>query len=558
MTPTPEQEKIYNFIKFDSNHGIIDAVAGSGKTTTIIQSIDFIENSKRLLFCAFNSKIRDEIESRIKNKSNIIVKNLNQLGYDILKSNYELKFNFQLRKYDNLVDKSIKTYNKELFLKFLKINDISAEPANPFEESVLKKYYGIFKYKLLESVNKYRLTLTKDDYEDYKNMVIHYNIIDPSKINENKLDKEINIFFKANNSLIKEGNSLAKSHQIIDFNDQLYLPFIFKLKPKTEYDILFIDECQDLSKSQLMVALKYVKKSGRIMAVGDPYQSIYGFTGADIESFNRFYKLPNHVKLSLSFCFRCPNNVIEYAQNFRTDIKPFKDKEGFIEKVDFEKVFELAQDGDLIISRTKAPLTTLLFILLENNRKVNIHQDDVKELFNELRFLFSKQELNTRNVYKNGYDFFEKVKDRNIYFIEKKAKKMSNQSLREDFIDEETEYVERRINFLQRQASIHLDVSTINELVKRIEGLITESEDAIKLSTIHKAKGLENQRVFILDYDKLPMKKDNHKPWEKVQENNLKYVALTRAKKSLFLVNSMKEDVEPEEGNLFDKLDDIW
>ncbi|UJH92930.1 ATP-binding domain-containing protein [Antarcticibacterium sp. 1MA-6-2] len=239
-------------------------------------------------------------------------------------------------------------------------------------------------------------------------------------------------------------------------------------------------------------------------------------------------------------------------------MKPFRDKEGIIEKLKFNQVIGVAKDGDLIISRTKAPLTTLLFVLLENNRKVNIHQDDVKDLFNELRFLFSKQELNTRFVYKNGYDFFEKVKERNIYFVQNKAKKMVNDSSKEEFIKEETEYIERRINFLQRQASIHVDVLTINELVKRIEGLVTESEDAIKLSTIHKAKGLENNRVFILDYDKLPLKKDNHKSWETIQENNLKYVALTRARESLFLVNTIKEDVETEEGNLFDELDDIW
>src|SRR5690606_8016292 len=175
------------------------------------------------------------------------------------------------------------------------------------------------------------------------------------------------------------------------------------------------------------------------------------------------------------------------AQNFRADIKPFKDKEGIIEKIEFDQVIKTVKDGDLVISRTKAPLTTLLFILLENNRKVNIHQDDVKELFNELRFLFSKQDLNTRNVFKNNYDFFEKIKERNIYFVEQKAKKMSNKSLKDEFIKEETEYIERRINFLQRQASIHIDVATINELVKRIEGLVTESEEAIKLSTIHKA-----------------------------------------------------------------------
>src|SRR5690606_23099288 len=127
----------------------------------------------------------------------------------------------------------------------------------------------------------------------------------------------------------------------------------FELYPKKTYDILFVDECQDLSKAQLAVALKYVRKNGRVVAVGDPYQSIYGFTGADIESFNRFERLlKNFNKLSLSFCFRCPNNVIEFAQNFREDIKPFKDKDGIIEKIEFNQVNDLVKNSDLIISRT--------------------------------------------------------------------------------------------------------------------------------------------------------------------------------------------------------------
>jgi len=54
------------------------------------------------------------------------------------------------------------------------------------------------------------------------------------------------------------------------------------------------------------------------------------------------------------------------------------------------------------------------------------------------------------------------------------------------------------------------------------------------------------------------MKKDNHKPWEITQEDNLKYVALTRTKHTLYLVNSIKEESTIDEGNLFDELEDIW
>lgn len=561
MTPTAEQEKIYNFIKYDSNHGIIDAVAGSGKTTTIIESIGFVDKDKSLLFCAFNKSIRDEIHNRISEKGydNIVVKNLHQLGFDILKSNSEIDYNVDINKFDKIISNSIKSDLEYELKKYLKLYGVNIEPKDSFEESILKNNINSFKNKLTDSVNKIRLTLTKDSFQEFKEMIIHFGIIDVSKTGVEILDKVIDIILKCTLQVLEIGNLKAKKINSIDLTDMLYLPKYFELYPKKTYDILFVDECQDLSKAQLAIALKYVRKNGRVIAVGDPYQSIYGFTGADIESFSRFERLlKNHNKLSLSFCFRCPNNVIEYAQNFREDIKPFTEKEGIIEKIDFHQVTNLANNSDLIISRTKAPLTSLLFVLLESNKKVNIHQDDINDLFNELRFLFSKEELNTINVFRNGYDFFEKIKDRNIYFVENNAKKMSNASQKEEYIKDETDYVIRRINFLQRQSSIHIDVRTINELIKRIENLVTESDEAIKLSTIHKAKGLENKRVFILDYDKLPMKKDGHKPWETIQENNLKYVALTRTKHTLYLVNSIKEETPTEDGNLYDELEDIW
>ncbi len=561
MTPTAEQEKIYNFIKYDSNHGIIDAVAGSGKTTTIIESIGFVDKDKSLLFCAFNKSIRDEIHSRISEKGydNIVVKNLHQLGFDILKSNSEVDYIVDTNKFDKIISNSIKSDLEYELKKYLKLYDVNIEPKDSFEESILKNSINSFKNKISDSVNKIRLTLTKDSFKEFKEMIIHFGIIDITKTGVEILDKVIDIILKCTLQVLEIGNLKAEKINLIDLTDMLYLPKYFELYPKKTYDILFVDECQDLSKAQLAVALKYVRKNGRVIAVGDPYQSIYGFTGADIESFSRFERLlKNHNKLSLSFCFRCPNNVIEYAQNFREDIKPFTEKEGIIEKIDFHEVTDLTNNGDLIISRTKAPLTSLLFVLLESNKKVNIHQDDINDLLNELRFLFSKEELNTVNVFRNGYDFFEKIKDRNIYFVENNAKKMSNASQKKEYIKDETGYVIRRVNFLQRQSSIHIDVRTINELIKRIENLVTESDEAIKLSTIHKAKGLENKKVFILDYDKLPMKKDGHKPWETIQENNLKYVALTRTKHTLYLVNSIKEETPTEDGNLFDELEDIW
>ena len=536
MKPTKEQETIYNFVKYDTDHGIIDAVAGSGKTTTIINSASFIDPGKNILFCAFNKSIRDEIQRRFDNKqmSNITVKNLHQLGYDILKSNHEGKFNFEPTKYRKLISRLVLDDLKPLLKKYLKLHKVNLEPSNSYEESLIYNNTKIFKDKLEDICHKFRLTLTSNDFESFKQLILHYNIINPNKIDVKIINDEVQLFFEANEKLIELGNAIAKNTRFIDFSDMLYLPYKFQLNPIRKYDILFIDECQDLSKSQIAVAYKYVKKSGRVLAVGDPYQSIYGFTGADIQSFSNITKtLKGSISLSLSKCFRCPEIVIDMAKHFREDIEAFEAKHGLILKIDFEQVTEKVKKGDLVISRTKAPLSILLFLLLEQNIEVSVHEDDVKDLINELRFIFTREELTAQNIFKDNYDFFEKVYDRNKYFAEKDAKKIKNSAEKEEFLEEQDDFIKRKIDFIKKQVSIRTNSHTLNEVISQIEKLITGSKNAVKLSTIHRAKGLENETVFILDYNKLPLKKDDQKDWELVQERNLKYVALTRTKEKL-------------------------
>jgi superfamily I DNA/RNA helicase len=62
-------------------------------------------------------------------------------------------------------------------------------------------------------------------------------------------------------------------------------------------------------------------------------------------------------------------------------------------------------------------------------------------------------------------------------------------------------------------------------------------ENAVMLSTAHKSKGLEANRVMILLPHKLPLKFPQQQKWQEAQELNLKYVALTRARKELIFVD---------------------
>lgn len=90
LKPTREQEQIFNFFEKGKGHGMMDAVAGSGKTSTIVNGIDFINKNTQILFCAFNKKIQEEIHGKTREKGNVIARTTYALGLGILKYHYDI------------------------------------------------------------------------------------------------------------------------------------------------------------------------------------------------------------------------------------------------------------------------------------------------------------------------------------------------------------------------------------------------------------------------------------------------------------------------------------
>ena len=82
-------------------------------------------------------------------------------------------------------------------------------------------------------------------------------------------------------------------------------------------------------------------------------------------------------------------------------------------------------------------------------------------------------------------------------------------------------------------------IKDTTELKSYINRLFTDEkvENAVMLSTAHKSKGLEANRVLILLPNKLPLTWQNQLDWQLKQELNLKYVALTRARKELVFID---------------------
>lgn len=85
-----------------------------------------------------------------------------------------------------------------------------------------------------------------------------------------------------------------------------------------------------------------------------------------------------------------------------------------------------------------------------------------------------------------------------------------------------------------------LNVQDVGDLIHRIESLFDDkaSTPSVLLSTIHKSKGLEWPTVFLLDFAKLLPSKYATSDWQKRQERNLAYVAITRSMNTLFYISS--------------------
>ena len=416
-----------------------------------------------------------------------------------------------------------------------KRKDLEWEEKNALNES--SKFVGKIEIRLRDINDKYRLTLCENTFEAYREMADHFSIFEEDGCS----DEELRLFMSAHQKLLKEGNSIATSHGYIDFTDQLYLPYALNLSSKMQYGFIFVDECQDLSKAQLEVVKKYVRPGGRVLAVGDPYQSIYGFAGADSQSFRRVMNTFSCTPLSLTDCFRCPADIITLAQTIRKDINGFKKEPGIVAKIDSNEVMMNLRPGDFILCRFRAPLLALAMKLVNKDMKVHLHPDEVQEFIGDYKAYFRPAELKESITDETIDFFFEKIKVRNEKKIIKDNANVDS-IIRSFRIKEAMSLLDESLEFF-RKKYMDWQLNTIDSIFVRLkETLSYLGDDAIKISTIHRAKGLEDDRVFILEYNKLPVPREQ--TWEAEQERNLHYVAVTRSRKELYLCMEKREEDE--------------
>lgn len=460
------QKAIFKDIHAAADHTVVIARAGSGKTSTIVEGFKYIPKGKKTLMVAFNKSIAEELKQRA--PSYVDVMTLHSLGFRAIKQNF---------------GEVVLENDKSRFL----VESLIGDDRDLWE--------------LNQSICKC-VSLCKGFLCDSPKGIA--DLIDKFGIETFDLTIE-----KFTEYVIKTlGLSKAKK-MVIDFDDMIWFPFVYRLNVG-KWDVVFVDEAQDLNAAQITMVLSAIKPTGRIIAVGDPAQSIYQFRGADSEAIPNFINKLNAKTLPLSVTYRCPKKVVTLAQDIVPDIEAHASSpEGEVIDLDTTDLLKTAKPGDFVLSRTNAPLIKYCLAALKAGIPANIQGRDVGA---NLLYFIKKSKAKTVN------SFIEYVNT----WREQEVKRLLSEKKSTDVCMDKAECL---LNLCE-------GTLTLKDLKETIESLFNDVADDKKIifSTTHKAKGLERDRVFVLAGTY------RYGPGVVGEEANLYYVAITRAKKELYLV----------------------
>ncbi len=304
---------------------------------------------------------------------------------------------------------------------------------------------------------------------------------------------------------------------VVDYNDMCWLPFVLNL-PFEQFHYINVDEYQDCNLSQLVIAKRTVMPGGHLIFYGDEFQSLYSWRMSDTTVIADIKSEETTKILSLPISYRCPKKVIALAKYWVPDIScPDTAIDGEINDITYDTMFSKAKPGCFVLSRTNAPLIRVAMRFIREQVPCNIRGRDIGK---SLSYLIKRSKKKRMDAF---LTWLEKWKDDEVALLI--AKKLN------------TENVLDRYECLVSLCEEH---KTLDEVLKQIDAMFTDKteKDLVICSTVHRAKGLERDDVFVLRWTFRLWLEESLGLVEKPNEAaNIAYTACTRTKKRLFIVN---------------------
>lgn len=554
----------------ETNKGIvIDALAGTGKTTTLRHIASFKKPNEKWLYLVFGKLNQKEASEKFPSGVQVLTSHsfLGRILSNNSKNNIIPETSLEFNKMHKLIDEYVDSFPKKILysakVAIYKICSLAKNSAiDPRQNNV--------KMKILELIDKYAIDVS--DFSSDNNNSINYI--------DNIVDECINIL----NYSLPGGSPDDKYNLIRDHDDTLWYSALTPDLNWPFFDVVLVDEVQDFNRCQTIMLQRLSERGARIIAVGDPNQAIYMFRGADSDAFDRVQSLVNSSpnggqNHQIPVNYRCGKKIIEYVNNHSVvnNLQAGRDYEGKVTEgqpaydalsslsAEWQKNGKLLNQQTGIIGRTNKPLVSAALQLLKNNVDFKIVGRDLSK---ELTDLVTK--VSTHSAIKNGIrgpkvryhsvnirDFINELSD----YVVLMRQKWSGKTSKADELNDLVNTAESLTNIYD--LLVYSNFSDPNGNIKNIsnskdfvlylrsrfggadEGSFEdENKDKdprsyVTLTSAHRSKGLEFSRVYIIDPDNFPSPKAETEDQLR-QEENAWYVALTRAMDELHILKPEK------------------
>lgn len=549
-------------------HVIVKALAGTGKTFTLVMALVVIfwdqlqkvarqklgftlklspqqeavaetvglETPRTATYIAFNRSIVEEfkvkwawvVEALASQGVTFGFSTIHQLGFRAVQQSYRLNWR-DINKWRtrNFIEEVLGRDTREL---------IKTDSGRVLVEAV----EGL--------VDKARLTLAHNptilededrvevDHEVLEDLAIHFGI---------NLGEQADKIFPLVNQIL---DRMRTDPQDLDFTDMIWLPVVNRLRV-FQSDLLLVDEGQDLNRCQQTLALMAGR---RIILCGDQNQAIYGFAGADTDSIPTMKARLEAtdrgvVERPLTVTRRCGKAIVNEVLDLVPDFQAHEgNPDGLVRWTQRSTLMDELTDQDMVLTRTNAPGVGLAFELMKDGRKVNIQGRDLAKNLKGLIKTSGKKDV-------DGFlEWLDKYQDQELARLMKRKRKSE-----EAIISLKDKVVSLRI-FAEGATTLKEVQDRIDRLFKgkkcpkcrkdfdghlthcpkcKVQGapVVLVKPEGVLISSVHRAKGLESDRVFILNPHLFPHPMAKTKEAVR-QEYHLQYVARTRAIQELVYV----------------------
>lgn len=482
---------------------LVRARAGTGKTFLLLACLPHMRGN--IGIAAFNNKIAKEISVKVAERGlNADVKTFHAYGFGAWRK----------------VAPNVKIEGKgSKNAGYLKIDRIFQEVQVPEElRTFVRRAMSYAKQKGVGIFTPF------NDLQAWHTIVNHFDLGDLFQgEDDNGYDAFIQDGIEFAIACLLKSNSL--SNEVIDFDDMLYMPLLQNVR-FWQYDWLLVDEAQDTNPVRREMAKRLLKRGGRAIFVGDDRQAIYGFTGADNDSLDIIKETFKTQEFPLTVTYRCAKAVVAEAKRLVPDYEAAEQNgAGVVERIEEAKFdYAVLQPNDAIICRNTRPLVTTAFQLIRAGIACHV---EGREIGAGLLALATRW----KSIKSLG-----KLLERLQTYFEVECEKLRKQE-RESAIgvlEDKVETLKALIGY------VGIDKTT-TELREHIEGLFADTPEGCQpnrviLLTAHRSKGLEYKNVYLWGANKYMPSSYARQQWQLQQEENLEYVAITRAMEKLTYV----------------------